>query len=374
MYRGAFPFSTKIRTIPVLTGPSLKRKPGVWSVKQHGTKVEESFVRSYLGYLVTTGHPVASSFRAADIRLLGRGNNNQLYELVSDRGVYVLKIYPIGRERRMRLEWEALRVLEPLRVAPVPVLGEVHARYLEAPTLIYRKISGAPLEMGHLTSVDMDRLQTVWNTIQGIPVSALSLLREPAGPSTPLDCLVSIDGNLHELRQGGAQHDRRLKEGIENLLRLRRGYEGISVADGLWQDARLSLCQVDNQPRNILQDEQGVLWLIDWEHAGLMDPACEVASFFCHPEGTVVSTQNRLDCIRMYVEQTGDRKAFDKITGYLRVLPLQWLARSLKAIQNRPMQPVQPWITFRSVDELWEDHDKYLKTVWAQYSGALLHR
>lgn len=328
--------------------------------------MEESIIRSYLAYLETTGHPAVSRLRAAEIRLFGQGNNNRLYELVVDSGAYVLKIYPTGRERRMRQEWEALRVLEPMRVAPVPVLGESHARYLEAPTLIYRKILGTPLQMEGVTKADLDRLQTIWNTIHRIPVSTLTLLREIAGPATPLDCLLSIDRTLHELRQGTAQQDRQLREGIENVLRRRQRYTGSSFSERLWQEGHLSLCQVDNQPGNFIRDGQQGLWLIDWEHAGLMDPACEVASFFCHLEASVVSAQNRLDCIQKYVDQSQDRYAFDKINGYLSILPMQWVVRLLKTIQNHAAQPVQPWITLRSVDELWEDYHHYLKTVWTQ--------
>lgn len=43
----------------------------------------------------------------------------------------------------------------------------------------------------------------------------------------------------------------------------------------------LALCHHDLNPLNLLTDASGRLWIVDWEYAGLGDPAFDLASFAC---------------------------------------------------------------------------------------------
>jgi thiamine kinase-like enzyme len=321
---------------------------------------DETTLRRYLSYLTTTGHPLASALASSRVALLGQGYNNRLYALETVRGAYVLKVYPAGRESRMHRELAALRALEPVGAMPHAVLGDPAARYLDAPVLVYEKISGKPLQAAGLGPADLDQLQAVWLQVHRLPLPQDALLREPAGPATPGDCLTYIDQALQTLRHAALFRDHRMKEAVEQLQMLRHALEAIPPREDLWQSLRLCLCQADSRVGNLLRDDGGKLWLVDWEHAGRMDPAYDMASFFLHPEGLSISEADRTACLRTYGAHTDDLHHLEKISVYMTILPVQWMARVLTMIQDYERQMAQPWVVLRPVEALWEDARRYL--------------
>lgn len=321
------------------------------------TNVSE--IRRYLVFARATGPPEAAHWAEAEISLLGHGSNNRLYELTTPEGAYVLKMYPAGREIRMRREYEALCELEPWGVAPQAMAGDPAGRHVDAPVLIYRKISGTPLSVEKLETEDVSKLPAVWQRIHLLDVPTCSMLSEQVGPASPYDCLAHIDGLLRALRSGRTSSDPRMVEGINQFAMLRRRLDGLPSLSMASQHRRMTLCHVDSRIGNMIRDEQGHLRLVDWEHAGFMEPACDLAGFFCHPETVRLPAALRENCLRVYAGLSEDPYVYEKAMLYLSVLAVQWMGRLLALIHDYDAQKTQPWAVRRSVEELWMDVEVY---------------
>jgi thiamine kinase-like enzyme len=110
----------------------------------------------------------------------------------------------------------------------------------------------------------------------------------------------------------------------------------------------------------VVKDEPDRVALVDWEHAGIMDPFYEVAGFFWNPESAGIKAGLREEAIAGYCERSADSHASGKMEVYQSILPVQWCVRVLSLIEGYGRQAVQPWNEPRSLEALWEDLDRYI--------------
>lgn len=317
-------------------------------------------VRQYVKTLGPAFSALAGVSDEAWVTPLGQGWNNRLYVIQTVSGEYVLKVYPAGREERASREYDALKALEHTGAVPTACLWDASAAFLDAPVLVYRKVPGRPIQGEVVTESDLERLADVVRRVHRVEPAQGTRLCVVAGPSEPRECLGYVERELKGVSAMPLDRDPRLSEAIGRLRELLRYAGLIDLKEALWRERRLRLCQVDHRLANVMKDGEGNVWLVDWEHAGLMDPAYEVASFLWHPDASALTLSHRDQFIHAYCERSEDPFCYEKIAVYLSLLPLQWAARLAALLAAGGAQPVQPWVAPVPVERLWEDLDRYL--------------
>lgn len=332
----------------------------------------DEHVLLYARHLATTTPFVPGSEGTLSVSVLGHGYNNLLYTLSTDAIDLVLKVYPQGRQDRMQREHAALSLLSSVDSVPDLVLGEPNARFIERPVLIYYKVTGSPLDADKIGPADLDGLAEIWATIHGTQVPNAGPLAKPVGPSAPRMCLDLIDRELLSLKGSLDQQSPLVHETLTYLHEFRRCLDMLDLKPHLWREPQGRLCQADSQLTNVVKGSCGMLYLVDWEHAGLMDPAYEIASFFQRPDSLQLSRKQRDNCIDRYVDRRGISADRDRIAVYLTVLPVQWVARLTSLLASQNSTPMQPWITPRSNEELAADLREAMALARDTLDGKLL--
>ena len=315
-------------------------------------------VSRYLVRLASDGHAFAAGQHR--IRPMAGGFNNRIYEIDTGGGSYLLKVYPHDRVRRLEREYAAMKRLSTLEGVPIAVSADARAAGLNAPVLIYEKLPGSPVEPAGMDWEDLDRLLAILIRIHGIGDPGDPILARPAGPSRPEDCLRYMDETLGTLSASTAMNDPSFRRAVDRLHDLRRGLDMMDQRSALWADASPRLCHGDFRPANLIKEEPDRVALVDWEHAGILDPYYEVAGFFWHPESAGLEAGLREKAIAGYCERSGDPHASGKMAVYQAILPVQWCVRILSLIEGYGRQAVQPWNEPRSLKALWEDLERYI--------------
>jgi Ser/Thr protein kinase RdoA (MazF antagonist) len=96
---------------------------------------------------------------------------------------------------------------------------------------------------------------------------------------------------------------------------------------------KLVFCRSDPRFANVITRADGRLGFVDWEDAGLRDPALEVADMLLHPEQEDLLTQPLADAfLASYCGYTGVSEAdfAARVAEYCRVLPIFWLLITLR--------------------------------------------
>ncbi len=326
-------------------------------------------VSRYLSRLAGEGH--AFALNRSRIRPLGGGFNNRLYEIENASGIYVIKIYPADQAQRLDREYAAMERLSFLDTVPNIVTGDPRIPELSAPVLIYEKLPGSPAEPSSMTREDLDALLETWIAVHGLSDPGDSPLARQAGPVRPVDCLRYIDETIHATALTAAMEDPSFRHAMERLRDLRRCMAMMELRSALWADSLPSLCHGDCRPANLVRMGCGRIGLVDWEHAGIMDPFYEVAGFFWHPESAGLETSVRDGALESYCERSNDPHAFEKMAVYQAILPVQWAVRILSVIEGYDRQKVQPWNELRPLEALWSDLDLHLGLASEKLAGAL---
>ncbi len=315
-------------------------------------------VSRYLARLASDGHAFAAGRHR--VRPMAGGFNNRIYEVDTGNGSYLLKVYPHDRVRRLEREYAAMGRLSALEGVPVAVSADARAAGLNAPVLIYEKLPGSPVEPAGMTREDLEQLLGIVTRVHGIQDSGDSVLARPVGPSRPEDCLRYMDESLRTLSASTAMNDPSFRRSADRLRDLRRGLDRMDLRSVLWADASPRLCHGDFRPANVIKADPDRVALVDWEHAGIMDPFYEVAGFLWHPESLGLEAGLREVAIAGYCERSADPRASGKMEVYQAILPVQWCVRVLSLIEGYGRQAVQPWNEPRPLEALWEDLESYI--------------
>ncbi len=331
-------------------------------------------VARYLTRLAAEGHPFAADQSRADqsrIRPLGGGCNNHIYELDAGNGIYLVKIYPADRGRRLEREYAAMKRLAFLEAVPKTVTGDPWAAELNAPVLVYEKLPGEPVDSAGMTRDALNLLLETICAVHAVSDPGDSVLTGKAGPVRPQGCLHFIDETLHTLGRTAAMRDPPYREALERLRDLRRCLNMMDLRPGLWADCPPCLCHGDFRPANVIRTDADRVGLVDWEHAGTMDPLFEVAGFFWHPESAALAPKLREDAIGAYCERSRHPHAFEQLAVYQAILPVQWGVRILALIEGYDRQVIQPWNEPRPLASLWDDLNRCIALA-AEHLGMTL--
>ncbi len=321
--------------------------------------LSEADVSRYLSRLAADGHAFAMGH--GQVRSLAGGFNNRIYEVDTSAGVYLIKVYPADRAWRLEREHAAMNRLSAMKEVPNALFADPMAAELDAPVLIYEKIPGSPVEPAGMTREELALLTGIVGAAHDLPDPGDPRLARPAGPARPADCLDYIDSTIGSMAASPAMDEPTFSRTMERLRDLRRILAMADLRPALWSDAPSRLCHGDFRPANAIKAGPGRIALVDWEHAGIMDPCYEVAGFIWHPESAGLEPDLREAAIADYCERSADPHAFEKVAVYQAILPLQWCVRILSLIEGYGRQAVQPWNELRPVEALWEDLERYLE-------------
>ena len=327
-------------------------------------------VSRYLARLASDGHAFAAGRHR--IRPMAGGFNNRIYEVDTDGGSYLLKVYPHDRVRRLEREYTAMRRLSILEGVPIALSADARAAGLNAPVLIYGKLPGSPVEPAGMSREDLEQVLGIVTRVHGIQDPGDPVLAQSAGPSRPEDCLRYMDETLRTLSASTAMNDPSFRRTADRLRDLRRGLEMMDLRPALWAGASPRLCHGDFRPANVIKEDPDRVALVDWEHAGIMDPFYEIAGFFWHPESLGLVAGVREAAIADYCGRSADPHAGGKMDVYQAILPVQWCVRVLSLIEGYGRQAVQPWNEPRPLEALWGDLDRYIGLAGERLGAALL--
>ena len=216
------------------------------------------------------------------------------------------------------------------------------------------------MESATMGQEDLNRLLEIMIAVHGLTDPGDPRLGRPAGPVRPADCLDFIDRTLEGLAASAAMDAPSFRRSLERTRDLRRMLAMKDHRLALWADAPPRLCHGDFRPANVVKADPDLVALVDWEHAGIMDPFYEVAGFFWHPESADLEAGLREEAMADYCERSADPRASGKMAVYQAILPLQWCVRILSLIEGYDRQAVQPWNRLRPLAVLWEDLERYL--------------
>ena len=337
--------------------------------RHEGESADLAAAARYLRRLAEDGHGFAMGKHR--ICPLAGGYNNRIYEVDTSAGTYLLKVYPGDRAGRLERELAALARLSSVAAVPNAVFADPMAAWLNAPVLIYEKLPGAAVEPASMTGEDLARLIEIANAVHGHQDPGDPLLATPAGPSRPGDCLAYMDETMGAASASPAMNDSTFRRTVDRLRDLRRCLAMADLRPAIWADASPCLCHGDLRPANVIKAGQDGLGLVDWEHAGTMDPFYEIAGFFWHPECATLASGLREETILGYCEQSADPHAFEKMAVYQAILPVQWCVRILSLIEGYGREVVQPWNELRPLEALWEDLDRYVGLAGKRLGTAL---
>ncbi|MCY3774024.1 MAG: aminoglycoside phosphotransferase family protein [Gemmatimonadetes bacterium] len=339
------------------------------SPRRDGESPDLAAMARYLARLAGDGHAFAAG--QSHIRPLGGGFNNRIYEVNTDGGIYLVKVYPADRGQRLEREYATMKRLSFLEAVPEAVTGDPWAVELKAPVLIYEKLPGAAVKPASMTREELSLLLEIMHAVHGISDPGDSALGRPAGPARPRDCLDFMDETMHAMATSAAMSDPPFREALDRLRDLRRCLDMMDLKPALWADCPPCLCHGDFRPANVIRAGAERIGLVDWEHAGIMDPLFEVAGFFWHPESAVLEAGLREEAIGDYCERSADPHAIEKMAVYQSILPVQWCVRILSLIEGYDREAVQPWSERRPPESLWDDLDRYIGLA-AERLGATL--
>jgi hypothetical protein len=292
--------------------------------------------------------------RAAVARVLGRlplehelslrpaipHQRNRLHEIRADGVHLIAKEYLATDEREAPgHEYAALRLVEPLDIAPRPVFFDPHV----GPVVIYAFLDGTMWDRDVPTPAQLAALAEVWIRLHAVPIDGLWLATGQARPWSKTEARLRAPIAAYAAwveRQ--APHRRRAAqlclEALERALAI--------TAALIPVDAPRCFCRSDPRFANVIARPDGRLGLVDWEDSGLRDPAREVADLLLHP-----NQEDLLDwpAWRAFLDpyvasRRGDRGFGDRLHGYLAIFPVFWLGLLLRdGLDRLARDALQGW-------------------------------
>ena len=201
-------------------------------------------------------HPELRALTGPPVRMRGGGSSNQVYRVDTQVGSFALRVPPPQAEPFVdrRVEAEAVALASRLGIGPELVRAE------DDGVLLTGWVDAPPLSAERLRS-DPQAIQRVAGSLQVLHGSGCQLSRR-------FEIFAMVDSYRRELHPSGQGDDHwspRLRDVLEtarqNLAR---------------SPAPLVPSHCDLIPANCLDDGSRTL-LIDWEYAGMNDPAWDLA-------------------------------------------------------------------------------------------------
>ena len=203
---------------------------------------------------------------------------NRLYDAWDGDRHLIIKEYLLPAEQHdaAAREFQALRLLAPLDIAPQPVFYDPAL----GPVVIYEYMAGQMWDRRRPTAAGLAGLADTWLKMNSVESSHLWLSH---GHEQPRDQIVTrLQGSFQAYSDWVAASyppGRRAAEWCLGLIERRR-----EVVDELdHSHPLLCFCRADPRFANVIQRPDGQIGLIDWEDSGLRDPARDLADILTHP-------------------------------------------------------------------------------------------
>jgi aminoglycoside phosphotransferase (APT) family kinase protein len=246
---------------------------------------------------------------------------NRLYDVYADRRHLIAKEYMSDEELDGPLnEYRALRLVEPLDIAPRPVffdpsLGQV---------VVYEFLDGTMWDRRVPSAAELSSLADRWVELHSLPIEGLWIGRGQArnAPTQVLRLRAPIEryaawaaGGDAARRDAAATCLRALERGLVNGLPL------------IPEVAPLCFCRSDARFANVIARPDGRVGLVDWEDSGLRDPARELADLLLHPnQEDLFDTDGWQPFLDRYLASRAANAGFaERLRGYMALFPVFWL-------------------------------------------------
>ena len=212
--------------------------------------------------------------------------SNRLYEAWADGRHLIVKEYlkPEELSTAPVQEHRSLEVLAPLDVAPQPVGVDLEHGAERGPIVVYEYLDGEMWGRRKPSEDDLRALAEVW-----LAVDALSARVDWSARGADNAVLTRYGRFSDRLRSFRAWTEVAFPAGTAAARRcldlLERRRPEAEELDGLdRQPMRRSFSQADSRFANVIRRPDGRIGLVDWEDAGLGDPARDVVGMISHPE------------------------------------------------------------------------------------------
>ncbi|WP_349631747.1 phosphotransferase [Bradyrhizobium liaoningense] len=244
-------------------------------------------------------HLAAQAGRSAPhaLRRLAGGRNNQVYQLVADDGPSVLKRYfKDARDNRDRLvaEWSFITHAwsRGIRIVPEPLACD-RAEQVG----LYSFVQGRKLAVPELTAHHVEMAIDFVLAVNERPRPALaagseacfSLAEHVATVERRVARLATLDPDVPHVAEARRLVTTQLQPAwaaVKAKIAARAAATGLAMKQTLALD-ECCLSPSDFGFHNALIDDAGRLTFLDFEYAGIDDPAKLVSDFFCQPEVSV---------------------------------------------------------------------------------------
>lgn len=270
--------------------------------------------------------------------------SNQLFDVWHNGRHYIAKHYLKTDELTdaPHREFEALRLLSPLDVAPQPVFYDPAL----GPVVIYEFLDGTMWDRTPPTAVQLQQLADLWLTLNNLPTDGLWLSR--GMERSMQDVSAMFHGYLSRYEQWAAKH---FQPGLPGVAYCRRLLERLPpILDSFAQlpDPPLLFCRSDPRFANVIQRPDGRLGLVDWEDCGLRDPARDTADLLTHPnQEDLLSEEEWAAFLRPYTAARlrTDPHFNERTRFHLYLFPIFWLLLLLNAGAHRAEagKPLRTW-------------------------------
>lgn len=209
-------------------------------------------------------------------------------------------------------EYQALCIVQPLDIAPRPILHH-------DAVVVYAFMDGEMWDRRTPSAADLERLAEVWMQLHRLPTEGVWI----------------AEGQ----RQPWSAVESRLRAGIDAYAQAHPHNNAAEVCQLAFERCRPSIvelaslepalvfCRSDPRFANVIARPDGRLGLVDWEDAGLRDPAREIADLLLHPnQEDLLSLDGWSAFLDPYRASRASDPTFEKrLHAYLPTFALFWL-------------------------------------------------
>ena len=269
----------------------------------------------------------ATGLPAGDIELTPRAplehQANRLYDFWAAGRHLILKEFLLPDERHAAAarEYQALKLLAPLDLAPQPVFFDPSL----GPVVIYEFMAGEMWDRRKPTTADLAQLAGAWLQMHAATPAQPWLAHNADQP------LERICARLQTHLQAYADWvaaefpaGRAAANACLGLLASRRdALDELTAAKPV-----LCFCKADPRFANVIQRPTGRLGLIDWEDGGLLDPTRDLADVMTHPnQEDLLSLDEWPAFVQPYLAGRGalDASLARRAHLYQALFPIFWL-------------------------------------------------